>query len=270
MNEPSVAIVGFGAVGRGIQQLFPEAIPYDPPLGLGSKEAVNNCRYAMDRRPDAPACRTDPPTSRIVEEVVGWIECDHIIIRSTVPVGTTDRLRKETGKSIVFQPEYGPARRPITRSSICGRFRWVILGGERRDTVPVADLYKTRSTPTSLPPARARTAELTKYMENAFFATKVTFCNEFFDIAQAYGVDYNELRELWLVDPRISRDHTFVFPSLAVLGALPAQGPGRGESRQLRRKGMTPVLLQAVAEANRRFRAGSDQEPESGTGLRED
>jgi UDPglucose 6-dehydrogenase len=49
-------------------------------------------------------------------------------------------------------------------------------------------------------------------MENAFYATKVTFCNEWFDIARTFGVDYNELRETWLADPRISRDHTFVYP----------------------------------------------------------
>ena len=37
------------------------------------------------------------------------------------------------------------------------------------------------------------------------------FCNEFFDIAEAYNVNYDELREVWLEDERISRSHTFVF-----------------------------------------------------------
>jgi UDP-glucose 6-dehydrogenase len=49
-------------------------------------------------------------------------------------------------------------------------------------------------------------------MENSFFATKVTFCNMWYDIATACGVDYNELRECWLADPRINRNHTLVFP----------------------------------------------------------
>lgn len=48
-------------------------------------------------------------------------------------------------------------------------------------------------------------------MENAYLATKVTFCNEMYDIAQAYGIDYDELREIWLLDPRINRSHTFVY-----------------------------------------------------------
>ena len=57
----------------------------------------------------------------------------------------------------------------------------------------------------------AKTAELAKYMENCFLAMKVTFCNEFYDIAKAYDINYNELREVWLEDPRIGRSHTFVY-----------------------------------------------------------
>ena len=48
-------------------------------------------------------------------------------------------------------------------------------------------------------------------MENAFLAVKVTFCNEFYDIAKACGVDYDQLREIWLMDTRINRSHTFVY-----------------------------------------------------------
>ena len=57
------------------------------------------------------------------------------------------------------------------------------------------------------------TVELAKYMENAFLATKVTFCNEMFDLAIKMGIDYNEAREIWLADPRIGRSHTFVYPN---------------------------------------------------------
>ena len=31
-------------------------------------------------------------------------------------------------------------------------------------------------------------------------------------LAQAAGIDWNELRELWLADPRINRSHTYVYP----------------------------------------------------------
>ncbi len=55
------------------------------------------------------------------------------------------------------------------------------------------------------------TAELAKYMLNSFLALKVTFCNEFADVAKKYNVSYPELRELFIADSRISPSHTFVY-----------------------------------------------------------
>ena len=48
-------------------------------------------------------------------------------------------------------------------------------------------------------------------MENAYLATKVSFCNQFFDIAEHLGVSYEELRELFILDPRVNPSHTFVY-----------------------------------------------------------
>ena len=59
--------------------------------------------------------------------------------------------------------------------------------------------------------ADAKTVEMAKYMENAFLAMKVTFCNEMYDIANALGADYNLAREIWVADPRIGTSHTFVY-----------------------------------------------------------
>jgi len=54
-------------------------------------------------------------------------------------------------------------------------------------------------------------AELIKYMENSFLATKVTFVNEYYDIVTRYGADWHRVREGWLLDGRIGRPHTTVF-----------------------------------------------------------
>jgi UDPglucose 6-dehydrogenase len=263
MDRPSVAIVGFGAVGRGIKQLFPDAIPYDPPSGLGSKEAVNACSYAMVAVP-TPGLPDGSADVSIVEEVVGWIECDHIVLRSTVPVGTTDRLRRETGKSIVFQPEYGPAETPDHPFNDPHKVRWVILGGERSDTVAVADLYKTVfNSDIVLHQTDARTAELTKYMENCFLALKVAFCNEFFDLAKTFGVDYNELRELWLLDPRMGRSHTFVFPTSRGFGGRCLPKDLDAMIAAARELGYEAALLDAVASTNRRLVSSDAPKPDA-------
>ena len=57
----------------------------------------------------------------------------------------------------------------------------------------------------------ARTAELAKYMENSYLAMKVSFCQQFYDIAGKTGVCYEELRELFVLDPRVEASHTFVY-----------------------------------------------------------
>ena len=57
----------------------------------------------------------------------------------------------------------------------------------------------------------SKTAELVKYMENCWLATKVSFCTQFYDISKNIGVDYEELRELFILDPRVNPSHTFVY-----------------------------------------------------------
>lgn len=57
----------------------------------------------------------------------------------------------------------------------------------------------------------AKTAELAKYMENCWLATKVTFCNEFAKIAEGFGISYEELRECFVADERVNPSHTFVY-----------------------------------------------------------
>lgn len=131
-------------------------------------------------------------------------------LKSTVPPGTVDRLAEKTGRHICFSPEYvGETRWHPFRAIESQGF--VIVGGAK----PVCDLV-VRAYQAHLGPlvryymTDARTAELCKYMENCFLATKVAFVNQFYDLAQAYGVNYNELRELWLADERVGRSHTVV------------------------------------------------------------
>jgi len=264
VSQKSVAIVGYGAVGRGIQTLFPHAVIYDEPLGIGQRDEVNRCEYAFISVPTPMGADGECNTS-IVEEVVSWIESDVIILRSTVSIGTTERLRRELGKAVVFQPEYGPAETPDHPFNDLRKIRWVILGGDRADTVRVADLYKTTfNADISLFQTDARTAELTKYMENCFLALKVTFCNEFFDIANHVGVDYNEMRELWLLDPRIGRTHSFVMPDARGYGGKCLPKDVSAMIRTSVDSNYYPNLLVGMQRANEEIRAVAKAAAEEG------
>jgi UDPglucose 6-dehydrogenase len=248
--NPSVAIVGYGAVGRGLHELFPDAVIFDEPLNMGTREEVNNCQFAFVAVP-TPMSADGACDTSIVEHVVGWIASDVIILRSTVPPGTTDALIRKSAKRLVFQPEFGPGETPDHPFASLRSVRWVILGGNRRDTNAVADLYKTAfNAEIAIHQTDTRTAELTKYMENCYLALKVTFCNEFYDLAQVLGVDYNELRELWLLDPRVGRSHTFVLPDARGFGGKCLPKDVNALVQWARSAGTKARLMEATLDVN--------------------
>lgn len=199
-------IVGYGTVGRNLCEelggLFPHVYDKNVPH-LDERDGRYDVAFVCVDTPLADG-RLDVTEVRnaILEN-----DADVFVVKSTVPVGTTDMLREETGKRIVFSPEYYGS----TPHSKNYDFDFTTLGGPREDCVPVVQLlqnvYDGRH---RFEMTDARTAELAKLMENAWIATKVSFCNQFADIAEMEGVCYEELRELFLMDPRVSPAHTFV------------------------------------------------------------
>lgn len=250
----NVAIVGAGAVGLGLAKMFPNAVLYDEPKGMGTRDEVNRCDLAFVCVP-TPAAADGSCDPSIVEDVVSWLETTTIVLRSTVSVGTTRRLAVKYGKDIVFQPEYGPAETPDHPFNDLRKIRWIILGGQldplRRALRAWQLVYNSDITVRF---TSWEAAELTKYMENAFLAMKVTFCNEFHQIAERLGVGYDEVRELWLMDPRIGRSHTWVLPDSPGFGGkcLPKDLDAIISTAQ--GLGYRPELLAEVKRSNERFR----------------
>ena len=201
----SILIVGFGVVGENMRKIFPYARVVDPPRNLVAPHIHYDVVFVCVPTPMLPDGSCD---TSIVEKAVRENDAEVFCIKSTVPPGTTDRIAEELGKVCVFSPEFFGA----TQHANTVDYDFVILGRQRPRTWLVAAAYKERMTGDfRIAQTDAKTAELAKYMENSFLAAKVTFCQEFYRLARAMGVDYNELRELWLLDPRIGRSHTFVY-----------------------------------------------------------
>ncbi len=245
-----VGIVGAGAVGMAVAELFPSHELYDEPKGIGTRAAVNACDLAFVCVP-TPSSEDGSCDTSIVEDVVRWLETPTIVIRSTVSVGTSRRLATTYKKDIVFQPEYGPAETPDHPFNDLRNIRWVILGGELGPAKSVLRAWQSvYSSDITVRFTTWEAAELAKYMENAFLAMKVTFCNEFFGIAQRAGVDYDELRELWLMDPRIGRTHTWVLPDKRGFGGKCLPKDLDAIIRTAEELGHDPALLRQVARSN--------------------
>jgi UDPglucose 6-dehydrogenase len=213
-----LGIVGFGVVGKALAQVFkyeagnPDLVIYDKFVkGMNTpsrRGAVQKCDlvFIAVPTPEGPDGKCDLSA---IEEVVSWIK-PVMCVKSTVPPGTVDQLTAKTGKTICFSPEYvgETVWHPLKGIESHG---FVIVGGERSACKLVIKAYQQFLGPVPrYYMTNAKTAELCKYMENAFLATKVAFVNQFYDIANGFGVDYNELRELWLADERVGRSHTIV------------------------------------------------------------
>ena len=48
-------------------------------------------------------------------------------------------------------------------------------------------------------------------MENSYLAMKVSFCSQFYNLCKQYDLSYEELRELFVLDPRVNNSHTFIY-----------------------------------------------------------
>lgn len=205
-----VGIVGYGHVGEAMHGLFKDAVIYDKLKNLGTREEINGCDTVFVCVP-TPQSKDGRCDTSIVEEVLEWIEAPLIILRSTVYVGFTDKMMKKYKKEIVFQPEYYGETVAHPFADLNDR-SWLSFGGTTKGIDLAIRTYQTVvNSNVKIYQADAKSVEFAKYMENAFLAAKVIFCNEMYDIACALGADYNLAREVWIADPRIGSSHTFVY-----------------------------------------------------------
>jgi UDPglucose 6-dehydrogenase len=256
-----IAIIGMGVVGTGMMNLLKrrhETIGYDPLKFPTTKEAVNKCDMAIicvptNARPDGGA------DISIVEESVKWIESPLILIKSTIPPGTTRYLRDTYKKKVNFSPEYMGESSYFTPywkypdPERAETHTFIIIGGCEASEIQNA-FMKVMSVDTKYMCCTAEEAELAKYAENTFFATKVTFCNEFYDIAKLWGADWKKIRELWLLDSRINPNHTLVFEDKRGYGGKCYPKDIAAIVKASEEKGYTPTLLKSVIETNTKIR----------------
>ncbi|MCP3926350.1 MAG: UDP-glucose/GDP-mannose dehydrogenase family protein [Desulfobacterales bacterium] len=131
-----------------------------------------------------------------------------IIIKSTVLPGTTKNYAyKYADHDFVFSPEFLTERTAkidfINPTSI-------ILGGihKHSDSLKlVRNLFQERFSGANVFVTCSDAAELVKYILNSFFAVKISFFNEIYDMAKFMGVDYDEVKAMVLADSRIADSH---------------------------------------------------------------
>ena len=255
------AIIGAGVVGKAVNQLIGgQAIIHDPRAGFCTgRGKLNRCDIAFVCVP-TPSQADGGCDVAIVERVITWMDTPLIVICSTVAPGTTDNLRHRYCKRVVYQPQYiGETSGHPYQSITEGGF--VVLGGPDKDVAEVSNFLKPHcGASVRFIFCKAILAELAKYMENAFFAAKVAFVNEFHEIAKAHRAEYDLLREIWLADSRVSSDHTDVYAHARGFSGKCLPKDLAAIIASSTSHGYHPELLAAIQGANRRFTMLTGQE----------
>ena len=127
------------------------------------------------------------------------------IIKSTIIPGTTNLLNEKfKNLKIVFSPEFLTER--TAKLDILTQTR-IILGGDKNLTSKVRKVYDIRFKNKSIIETDSLTAEYIKYMNNTFFASKVSIMNEFYRLANHLGVDWETALYGFVSDQRIGDSH---------------------------------------------------------------
>lgn len=255
----NIAIIGYGFVGKAYHNVFKDAYIFDEPLGIGTKDEVNKCHMAIVCVP-TPSQEDGSCDTSIVESVVSWLETPLILIKSAVEPKTTDRLKETYKKRIVVSPEYvGESKYYIPERYLSKndptKHEFLILGGDDTDCEEVADIFAPIvGAVTRIRIMKAVEAEIIKYAENSFFATKVTFANHLRDICEASGASWHRVREGWIDDPRINPMHTAVFRDERGFGGKCYPKDTKALYQYAHTQGVECPLLKGVLVANGVYR----------------
>lgn len=180
-----------------------------------------------------------------------------IVNKSTVPVGTADRVRTRTREildqrgldmefDVVSNPEFlkeGAAIDDFMRPD-----RIIIGTDNPRTTELLRALYapfnRNRERIIAM---NIRSAELTKYAANSLLATKISFMNELSNIAELLGADIEAVRNGIGSDPRIG--YQFIYPGAGYGGSCFPKDV-RALEHTAREHGYSAELLHAVEAVN--------------------
>ncbi len=145
-----------------------------------------------------------------------------IVDKSTVPVGTSDKVKAVILKNakvdfdVVSNPEF--LREGFAVDDFLKPERIIIGASSEKAIVQMQKLYKpfVRSgNPIII--MDERSAELTKYAANSFLATKITFMNEIANFCEKVGADVDKVRIGMGTDSRIGK--RFLFPGIGYGGS---------------------------------------------------
>ena len=218
-----IGIIGNGFVGKATMQLEcndVEIYAYDinpemcKPKGTSLNDMLN-CEIIFISVP-TPMKENGECFLDIVQSVVNDLNkiqykgC--IVLRSTIPVGTTDSL------NCFFMPEFLTEKNYL--QDFINNKDWIfgLKNDAKQDEIfkdKITTLFSLahknkKITNNNIHFLMNKEAEMIKLFKNSFLATKISFCNEMYQFCQMHNITYENVRNLACNDERILHSHSYV------------------------------------------------------------
>lgn len=212
-NKKIVGVIGNGFVGES--QIFAfspiseiRVYDVDPLKSTHTKEETHESDFIFVCVPTPMDMSGNQDLSYIEKVFRDSKEGPIYIIKSTVLPGTTEMLQRQYPHlNIIFSPEFLTER--TAKLDMLTQAR-VIFGGDKALTERVEELFSERFMNRHFIHTDSKTAEFIKYMNNTFFATKVSLMNEYYRLAQLVDVNWDDALYGFASDGRVGDSHLHV------------------------------------------------------------
>lgn len=209
----ALVIGGLGMVGKATAHAFGIEKYIDLKESNSSYKEAGSLRYIFLCLPTPTIngiCQTDAIKDAIKAVLDQSITQQVFIIRSTVTPGTTKALCEHFGiTNIVHNPEFlseDTWQEDVEHPDLA------VIGGENTAYIDdVEAVYKGRYKGLNIIKTDSVTSEMIKYSINCFYATKVVFANQIFDIAQKNGANYETIKKAMYGRKWIGKNHLNVW-----------------------------------------------------------
>ena len=211
--KTKVGVIGNGFVGEAISFAFSSIADmyiYDTDSSkcLNEIESVHDCDFVFVCVPTPMYKDGSQDLSYVESAFKNASDRPIYILKSTVLPGTTDNLSKKYPNfKIIFSPEFLTER--TAKLDMLTQAR-IIIGGRYDLCLEAQKLFEERFMNRHFIITDATTAELTKYMNNTYFATKVSIMNEFKRLGDKLGANWDDALYGFAADSRIGDSHLHV------------------------------------------------------------
>ncbi len=211
MNQkPVIGIIGIGMVGGALKRYFDASgypvVQYDPPKGFADAAVFNSAQFIFISVPTPYDEEKGGFDLSFVEAAFKLIPDGKIVvIKSTVLPGTTQEFQTKYPKlKVLFNPEF------LTEETADQDMKFPdrqIVGYTEQSFTVAGDLIQILPLSPFERMMSSTEAEMVKYFGNTWFAVKVVFANQMYDVCQKLGIDYDTVRDGASADKRIGRSH---------------------------------------------------------------